>query len=180
MSAGASTRFEAPRHSWPASARAWSAIPAPSDARTSARKTARRLVFPNPEHIPIPSRKLPGDSLERESRRASPKTASSVNHSLRRTAGSGSDVKKGGREGPPRGAIVGRANVGKSTLFNRLLRASRALVEDRPGVTRDRVAVTTEIEGRNVLLVDTGGLDPEAEAGIPAAIRRQVGLVLED
>ena len=77
-------------------------------------------------------------------------------------------------------AIVGRANVGKSTLFNRLLRSSRALVEDRPGVTRDRVVSAAEIEGRSVLLVDTGGLDPEAEAGIPAAIRRQVGLVLED
>jgi len=77
-------------------------------------------------------------------------------------------------------AIVGRANVGKSTLFNRLLRSSRALVEDRPGVTRDRVVAATEIEGRSLLLVDTGGLDPEAEAGIPAAVRRQVGLVLED
>lgn len=77
-------------------------------------------------------------------------------------------------------AIVGRANVGKSTLFNRLLRSSRALVEDRPGVTRDRVVSAARIEGRDVLLVDTGGLDPEAEAGIPGAIRRQVRLVLED
>ena len=76
-------------------------------------------------------------------------------------------------------AIVGRANVGKSTLFNRLVRSNWSLVEDRPGVTRDRVAAATEIEGRSVLLVDTGGLDPEADAGIPAAIRRQVGLVLE-
>jgi GTP-binding protein len=75
-------------------------------------------------------------------------------------------------------AIVGRANVGKSTLFNRLLREGRSLVEDRPGVTRDRVAVTTEIEGKPCLLVDTGGLDPEAEEGIPAAVRRQVGLVV--
>jgi GTP-binding protein len=80
--------------------------------------------------------------------------------------------------GPPLVAIVGRANVGKSTLFNRLLREGRSLVEDRPGVTRDRVAVATEIERQPVLLVDTGGLDPEAESGIPAAIRRQVGLVV--
>jgi GTP-binding protein len=77
-------------------------------------------------------------------------------------------------------AIVGRANVGKSTLFNRLVRSNWSLVEDRPGVTRDRVVAATEIEGRSVLLVDTGGLDPDADAGIPAAIRRQVGLVLED
>ena len=87
-------------------------------------------------------------------------------------------MKRSDTQSPPLVAIVGRANVGKSTLFNRLLREGRSLVEDRPGVTRDRVAVTTEIEGRPVLLVDTGGLDPEAEEGIPAAIRRQVGLVL--
>ncbi len=77
-------------------------------------------------------------------------------------------------------AVIGRANVGKSTLFNRLLREGRSLVEDTPGVTRDRVASTAWIEGREVLLVDTGGLDPEAEAGIPAAIRAQVGEILEN
>lgn len=91
---------------------------------------------------------------------------------------SGSDPQRSDRAGPPLVAIVGRANVGKSTLFNRLLREGRSLVEDRPGVTRDRVAVTTEIEGKPALLVDTGGLDPEAEQGIPAAIRRQVNLVV--
>ncbi len=89
-------------------------------------------------------------------------------------------MSKSDSSGPPLVAIVGRANVGKSTLFNRLLRASRSLVEDRPGVTRDRVASLTVIEGREVLLVDTGGLDPDAEQGIPAAIRRQVGLVVAE
>lgn len=77
-------------------------------------------------------------------------------------------------------AIVGRANVGKSTLFNRLARQRRSLVEDRPGVTRDRVSTVARIEGRDVLLVDTGGLDPEAEEGIPAAIRAQVRDVVRD
>jgi len=80
----------------------------------------------------------------------------------------------------PRVAIIGRANVGKSTLFNRLVRDRRSLVEDRPGVTRDRVACVAEVEGRPVLLVDTGGLDPDAESGIPAAISRQVAQVLRD
>jgi GTP-binding protein len=74
----------------------------------------------------------------------------------------------------PRVAIVGRANVGKSTLFNRLLRTNRSLVEDRPGVTRDRVVAQARIEGRELLLIDTGGLDPEAEQGIPAAVAAQV------
>ena len=87
-------------------------------------------------------------------------------------------MKRSDSPGPPLVAIVGRANVGKSTLFNRLLREGRSLVEDRPGVTRDRVAVATAIEGKPALLVDTGGLDPEADEGIPAAIRRQVGLVV--
>jgi GTP-binding protein len=77
-------------------------------------------------------------------------------------------------------AVVGRANVGKSTLFNRLLRTRRALVEDRPGVTRDRVVADAEIEGRRVRLVDTGGLDPEAEQGIPAAVAAQVHRAMED
>jgi GTP-binding protein len=77
-------------------------------------------------------------------------------------------------------ALVGRVNVGKSTLFNRLVRQRRSLVEDRPGVTRDRVAAEAEIEGRAVLMVDTGGLDPEAEQGIPRAIRAQVERIVEE
>ena len=77
-------------------------------------------------------------------------------------------------------ALIGRVNVGKSRLFNRLLRQRRALVEDRPGVTRDRVVARSRIEGREVLLVDTGGLDPDAEEGISGAIQRQVRRVLED
>ena len=89
-------------------------------------------------------------------------------------------MTKSGSASPPLVAIVGRANVGKSTLFNRLLRESRSLVEDTPGVTRDRVASLTRIEGHEVLLVDTGGLDPDAEQGIPGAIRRQVGLVVAE
>lgn len=71
-------------------------------------------------------------------------------------------------------AIIGRANVGKSTLFNRLVRQRRALVEDRPGVTRDRIAAPARIEGYEALVVDTGGLDPDAEIGIPAAVAAQV------
>jgi GTP-binding protein len=80
----------------------------------------------------------------------------------------------------PMVALVGRVNVGKSTLFNRLVRQRRSLVENRPGVTRDRVAAEAGIEGREVLMVDTGGLDPEAEEGIPRAVRRQVEHIVEE
>jgi GTP-binding protein len=81
---------------------------------------------------------------------------------------------------PPIVAIVGRANVGKSTLFNRLARQRRALVEDRPGVTRDRIVAPVTIEGRDLLLVDTGGLDPGAEEGIPSAVQEQARRAIDE
>jgi GTP-binding protein len=70
-------------------------------------------------------------------------------------------------------AIVGRPNVGKSTLFNRLAGQRRALVDDTPGVTRDRIAAEVAVRGRSVLLVDTAGLDPEADSEIEAAVQAQ-------
>lgn len=61
----------------------------------------------------------------------------------------------------PQVVVIGRPNVGKSTLVNRLIGRQAAVVEDRPGVTRDRVSHVTEWSGRNFTLVDTGGLDSE-------------------
>ena len=60
----------------------------------------------------------------------------------------------------PMVALVGRPNVGKSTLFNRYAGQRRALVADQPGLTRDRIAERVEIAGRPIWLVDTAGLDP--------------------
>jgi GTP-binding protein len=76
-------------------------------------------------------------------------------------------------------AIVGRPNVGKSTLFNRLSGARRALVDDTPGVTRDRIAAEVAVGGRSVLLVDTAGLDPDAEGEIEAAVQAQARAAVE-
>jgi GTP-binding protein len=70
-------------------------------------------------------------------------------------------------------AIVGRPNVGKSTLFNRYAGARRALVEEAPGVTRDSLAQEVEVGRRRVLVVDTAGLDPDPEGGLPAAVQTQ-------
>jgi GTP-binding protein len=84
------------------------------------------------------------------------------------------------RRGLPTVAIVGRPNVGKSTLFNRILGQRRAIVEDVPGVTRDRNFARAEWAGRRFYLVDTGGLEPDAEAGLPAAVRRQVDAAIEE
>jgi GTPase len=69
-------------------------------------------------------------------------------------------------------AVVGRPNVGKSTLVNRILGRREAVVEDVPGVTRDRVAYDASWSGRRFTLVDTGGWDPEAE-GVAARISAQ-------
>ena len=77
-------------------------------------------------------------------------------------------------------AIVGRPNVGKSTLFNRLAGGRIAIVEDVPGVTRDRHYADTRIRGREVVLIDTGGFDPESEDPMAMGIASQVELALEE
>ena len=81
-----------------------------------------------------------------------------------------------GTAGLPVVAIVGRPNVGKSTLFNRIVRERRAIVDDAPGVTRDRVTATASYGGRRFLAVDTGGFATAAEADpstIAARVRAQ-------
>jgi GTP-binding protein len=77
-------------------------------------------------------------------------------------------------------AIVGRPNVGKSTLFNRLVGQRAAIVEDNPGVTRDRLYGSAEWEGRTFLVVDTGGIDPSLDTGLPAHIGAQVDVAVEE
>ncbi|HET9141987.1 ribosome biogenesis GTPase Der [Actinophytocola sp.] len=74
-------------------------------------------------------------------------------------------------------AVVGRPNVGKSTLVNRILGRREAVVQDKPGVTRDRVAYDALWNGRRFTVVDTGGWDPQA-AGLGAAVTEQAELAM--
>lgn len=86
-----------------------------------------------------------------------------------------------GAAGPrPLVAIVGRPNVGKSTLFNRLAGKPLAIVEDRPGVTRDRHYAVAMLLGREVVLIDTGGFDPESDDPMQQGIATHVRLALEE
>ncbi|HEY7634920.1 MAG TPA: ribosome biogenesis GTPase Der [Gemmatimonadales bacterium] len=80
----------------------------------------------------------------------------------------------------PTVAIVGRPNVGKSTLFNRILGGRRAIVSDRPGTTRDRHFGDAEWQGRRFWLVDTGGLVPQSPDTMDRAIRQQVEFALAE
>ncbi|MER3425519.1 MAG: ribosome biogenesis GTPase Der, partial [Nitrospiraceae bacterium] len=77
-------------------------------------------------------------------------------------------------------AIIGRPNVGKSTLFNRILGHRSAIVDDVPGVTRDRNYADTEYRGRSFRLVDTGGLDPTSTDRMLCLIRQQSQLAIAE
>ena len=84
------------------------------------------------------------------------------------------------KKAAPLVAIVGRPNVGKSTLFNRMIGRRRAIVGDEPGITRDRLYGETTWNGRRLRMVDTGGIVPDDKDFIPAEIFRQARLALEE
>lgn len=75
-------------------------------------------------------------------------------------------------------AIVGRPNVGKSTLFNKLIGQRLSIVEDTPGVTRDRIYSKCEWAGKEFMLVDTGGIEPDSDDVILSQMRRQAELAI--
>ncbi len=77
-------------------------------------------------------------------------------------------------------AIVGRPNVGKSTLFNRLVGKKEAIVHDEPGVTRDRHYGDVLSRGRRFTLVDTGGVDPESDDPMRRGIKRQIDVAISE
>ena len=76
-------------------------------------------------------------------------------------------------------AIVGRPNVGKSTLFNKLIGERRAIVEDTPGVTRDRIYGECEWRGKTMMVIDTGGIEPKTDSVILQKMREQAQIAIE-
>ena len=76
-------------------------------------------------------------------------------------------------------AVVGRPNVGKSTLFNKLIGKRLSIVEDTPGVTRDRIYSKCEWRGREFMVVDTGGIEPKTDDVILSQMKRQAELAIE-
>src|SRR6185295_14000665 len=77
-------------------------------------------------------------------------------------------------------AVVGQPNVGKSTLFNRLIGERRSIVGDEPGITRDRIYGEVDWSGKRFSIVDTGGIIPDDDAIIPSNIFKQAGFAIDD
>ena len=76
-------------------------------------------------------------------------------------------------------AIIGRPNVGKSTFFNYVVGKRISIVEDTPGVTRDRVYAEANWRGREFTLIDTGGIEPKSDDIILSQMRRQADIAIE-
>jgi GTP-binding protein len=161
-------------------------------------KAVRRGHAPAPENKPQPPR---------AEERGRPRAARKSNKASRPSPYAGNDRRPTQRETPPsrplekrpqihdpqeslaakpraalRGgvAIVGRPNVGKSTLFNRLTGSRRSIVGDESGITRDRIYGEVHWQGRTARVVDTGGIVPDDEAHIPAEIFRQARFALDE
>ena len=161
-------------------------------------KAVRRGHAPAPENKPQPPR---------AEERGRPRAARKSNKASRPSPYAGNDSRTTRRETPPspllqdrpqtpdsgesmaakpraalRGgvAIVGRPNVGKSTLFNRLTGSRRSIVGDESGITRDRIYGEVHWQGRTARVVDTGGIVPDDEAHIPAEIFRQARFALDE
>jgi GTP-binding protein len=77
-------------------------------------------------------------------------------------------------------AIVGRPNVGKSTLFNKLIGERRSIVEDTPGVTRDRIYGETEWRGQKLTVIDTGGIEPKTDDIILSQMKTQAEIAIQN
>ncbi len=101
-------------------------------------------------------------------------------HTSAQSSASSAAVALEPRRALPLVAIVGRPNVGKSTLFNRLAGERRSIVGDEPGITRDRIYGEADWNGRRFAIVDTGGIVPDDDAIIPANILKQASTAIDE
>ena len=107
-------------------------------------------------------------------------TASDLSVMTPETANENEPLPAVTRTALPLVAVVGQPNVGKSTLFNRLIGQRRSIVGDEPGITRDRIYGEVEWAGERFSIVDTGGIVPDDDAIIPANIFKQAGFAIDD
>ena len=80
----------------------------------------------------------------------------------------------------PQIVIIGRANVGKSTLFNKIIKKRAAIVNDMPGVTRDRMFSRAEWFGKSFIVIDTGGLDLSKDNEIELQVKEQADIAIAE
>jgi GTPase len=134
-----------------------------------------------PPAVQISSSRLPTVELKESGIRRNHRCLRALErHTLKKSRFKQSRIRQTTAGGEPVFAIVGRPNVGKSTLFNRLTRSRRSIVGDEPGITRDRIYGEVSWAGHTARLVDTGGIVPDDEALIPSEIYRQAKTALEE
>ena len=75
--------------------------------------------------------------------------------------------------------LIGKPNVGKSTFFNYIIGERKSIVEDTPGVTRDRIYADTEWRGKKFTIIDTGGIEPESDNQILVQMKQQAQIAME-
>lgn len=162
--------------------------PTPTDAKPAGETPAKRVKSPTheaPAHAAEPRGQSRSES-KRKTRKSVADGSTPATGDDRESASFSADLRhrrtasSQDLSGLPLVAICGRPNVGKSTLFNRFTGTRRSIVGDEPGITRDRIYGEVEWAGRNVRLVDTGGVIPDDEALIPSEIFRQARVALDE
>ncbi len=175
---------DAPRKPQPGSSPTHS--PTPRSRQTKPPPSAKKAPPTRPPRTPLKPKAQSRSESKRKTRKSVADGSTPATGDDRESASFSADLRhrrtasSQDLSGLPLVAICGRPNVGKSTLFNRFTGTRRSIVGDEPGITRDRIYGEVEWGGRNVRLVDTGGVIPDDEALIPSEIFRQARVALDE